>query len=492
MLKPHSICIRVLLLLLLVLAAGFAAEPRQITVYAPQANYQVEILVRGTLDYVGLTDLLEPLGRLESRVKGNKLTLLFNGTESEFQDAKREVRVGGSKFDLNADFLLIDGRGYVPLLSATQLLSRVGGQPADFHAAARRLFVGSSQIRYAAQLHQAPSRLVLNFTAPVKPSVQVEKSRVHLLFRREPIVGSGSGMVVYNDPFVQSTSFSEQPGAVEFIANVQQPSTVTVAPDGRSVTIAAVTPPAPPAPPAAPAQAAAPAPAAAPAAQPAAAAKPAPAAQPTPAAQPATPAPAAPKRPFVILDASHGGSESGAVLSSTLLEKSVTLALARRLQKELELRGVPTVLTRVADNDLTWDQRAVSANTSRATLYIALHASASGHGLRFYTAMLPAAQPGQGRRSFLLWELAQSPYLPQSNTAAAALAAQCAAGGLPVRSLIAPVRPLGSVTEAAVAVEVAPLKSSPDELTAAEYQQKIASALAAGIAGLRGKWEAAQ
>ena len=194
----------------------------------------------------------------------------------------------------------------------------------------------------------------------------------------------------------------------------------------------------------------------------------------------------------MILDASHGGSESGAVLSSALLEKTVTLSLARRLQKELEARGVPVVLTRVADTDLTWDQRAVSANTSRASLYVALHASANGHGVRVYTAMLPAGQPGQGRRSFLLWELAQSPYLPQSGTAAAVLAAQCTAGGLPVRSLIAPVRPLGSVTEAAVAVEVAPLGSSPDELAAAQYQQKIASALAAGIAGLRGKWEAAQ
>jgi len=179
------------------------------------------------------------------------------------------------------------------------------------------------------------------------------------------------------------------------------------------------------------------------------------------------------------------------VLSSTLLEKTVTLALARRLQKELDSRGVPTVLTRVADNLLTWDQRAVSANTSRATLYIALHASATGHGVRLYTAMLPGAQPGQGRRSFQLWELAQSPYLTQSNTAAAALAAQCAAGGLPVRSLIAPVRPLGSVTEAAVAIEVAPLGSSPDELAAANYQQRITSTLAAGIAALRGKWETA-
>ena len=87
----------------------------------------------------------------------------------------------------------------------------------------------------------------------------------------------------------------------------------------------------------------------------------------------------------MILDAAHGGSETGAVLSPTLLEKTVNLALARRLQKELEARGIPVVLTRVADNLLTWDQRAVSANTSHASLYVALHSSSSGHGVRVYT-----------------------------------------------------------------------------------------------------------
>ena len=481
MLRRHPIFETVPVLLLVVLAAAFAVEPRHISVYAPQTSYQADILVRGNVDYVGLTDLLEPLGRLESHVKGKKLTLIFNGAESEFQESKREVRVGANaKFDLGADFLLVDGRGYVPVLSASELLPRIAGQPAEFHPTARRLFIGSSQLRYSAELRHAPSRLVLSFTAPVKPSVSTEKGRVHLLFRREPLVGNGTETVVYNDPFLQSTTFSEQPGGVELIANVQQPSTVAIAPDGRTVTIAAVPPPAPPAAPAQPSAAA----------SPSTAASPATAASPTVHPPPA-PAPATPQRPFVILDASHGGSESGAVLSSTLLEKTVTLALARRLQKELDSRGVPTVLTRVADNLLTWDQRAVSANTSRATLYIALHASATGHGVRLYTAMLPGAQPGQGRRSFQPWELAQSPYLTQSNTAAAALAAQCAAGGLPVRSLIAPVRPLGSVTEAAVAIEVAPLGSSPDELAAANYQQRIASTLAAGIAALRGKWEAA-
>ena len=208
---------------------------------------------------------------------------------------------------------------------------------------------------------------------------------------------------------------------------------------------------------------------------------------------PAQAHPPAPRlRPFVILDAAHGGSEGGSVLSPTLLEKTVNLALARRLQKELEARGIPVVLTRVADNPLTWDQRAVSANTSHASLYVALHSAGSGHGVRVYTAMVAAPGSGQTKRSFLPWELAQSPYLQQSGTAAAALAAQCASDGLPARRSTAPLRPLNSVTLAAIAVEIAPLGTSPDELATTEYQQKIAASLATGIATLRGKLEAAQ
>jgi N-acetylmuramoyl-L-alanine amidase len=44
---------------------------------------------------------------------------------------------------------------------------------------------------------------------------------------------------------------------------------------------------------------------------------------------------------------------------------------------------------------------------------------------------------------------------------------------------------------AAVAVEVAPLGSSADELASPEYLQKIAAALASGIAVLRSQVEAA-
>jgi N-acetylmuramoyl-L-alanine amidase len=304
--------------------------------------------------------------------------------------------------------------------------------------------------------------LVLTFPAPVNPSTLIEKGRVRLVFHHEPVVGSGADNVTYNDPFLLSTSFTETPNGAEFIASILQPATVSIGDGGRTVTITGVAAVAPP-----------------------------------PLASPQAPAaevrPTAPRlRPFVILDAAHGGNETGSVLSPTLQEKAVNLALARRLQKELEARGIPVVLTRIADNLLTWDQRAISANTSHASLYVALHSSTSGHGVRVYTSMLAPAQPGQSRRSFLPWELAQSPYLGQSGMAASAVAAECTSGGLPVRSSTALLHPLNSVTIAAIAVEVAPLGSSADELATAEYQDRIAKALASGIASLRSKLEAAE
>src|ERR1039458_51490 len=255
MLKEHPIFVRVTALLLSLLAAGFAAEPRQISVYAPQTSYQVDILVRDGVDYVGLTDLLEPLGRLESRIKGHKLILNFNGGETEFQEGKRQVRAGAnSKLELSANFLLVDGRGYIPAESIVPLLPSIAAQPVEFHAASRRLFVGATQLHFSAELRHSPSRLVLSFPAPVKPITQIEKGRVHLFFHREPVVSSGAGNVVYDDPFLRSTSFAELPGGAEFIATVQQPATVSIGDGGRTVTIAAVEtpPPAPTVPPAPP------------------------------------------------------------------------------------------------------------------------------------------------------------------------------------------------------------------------------------------------
>ena len=114
-------------------------------------------------------------------------------------------------------------------------------------------------------------------------------------------------------------------------------------------------------------------------------------AQPTP-APPTTPT----RRYFAVVDASHGGDDHGETLSPTLLEKDVTIALARSLRQELESRGIPTVVLRDNDANLSLDQRAIFTNTDHAAIYIAVHAASNGHGVRVYTALLPYGGDDRG------------------------------------------------------------------------------------------------
>ncbi len=464
---------RWLLLLPLLLAAGFAHGAHSVSVISPQTNYQVEILSHEGVEYVGLTDLLEPLGRVESHVEGNRVRFLFNGTESVFEQGNTQCRVRSTSVNLPAGFLLQDGRGYVPLASVSVLLPRMAELTAEMHPVSHRLFVGVASIHYTAELRTSPSRLVLSFTAPVNPSTYMEKSRVRLLFRREPVVGAASSKVTYSDPFVRGVTFNESAAGAELSVLVAQPATVTVGDGGRSLTIS-------------PSQ-----PAAAPGAQvqnaPASTAATSPG---QPAAQ-GTPAVRAPRgKAFVMLDAAHGGADAGAATSPA--EKVLTLALARRVQKELEAKGISVVLARTSDVALSFDQRAAAANTARVSLYVAIHLSPEGHGAHVYAPMLPPAPAEQDHRAFLPWELAQTPYLDRSGQAATSVAADLNTAGVAAQSSAVALRPLNSVTAPAIAVEFAPLEGGEAELATPVYQQKMASALAGAIAALRGRWGEAQ
>src|ERR1051326_3241789 len=141
------------------------------------------------------------------------------------------------------------------------------------------------------------------------------------------------------------------------------------------------------------------------------------------AAPQASPAPEAQRRTsefFVMIDPSHGGYDKGADFGGKLLEKDITLKLARELRKELEDRGIASRLLRDSDVDLALDRRAEITNEQRAGIYIALHAGRLGHGVRVYTPLLTGAEPPTGR--FLPWESAQSASLERSKAAAQAIA----------------------------------------------------------------------
>jgi N-acetylmuramoyl-L-alanine amidase len=75
----------------------------------------------------------------------------------------------------------------------------------------------------------------------------------------------------------------------------------------------------------------------------------------------------------IVLDPGHGGSDPG-VIAGNVVEKDLTLALARLLKPELEQRlRARVVLTRTDDRDLSADRRAEIANHSHADLVLSLH-----------------------------------------------------------------------------------------------------------------------
>jgi N-acetylmuramoyl-L-alanine amidase len=195
----------------------------------------------------------------------------------------------------------------------------------------------------------------------------------------------------------------------------------------------------------------------------------------------------------IVLDPAHGGDERGALLTERLQEKDVVLALARRVRAELTRAGVPVTLLRDADVTLDADQRAQMANGSHALLYVALHASSIGTGLRIYTAVLPEVQPAPG--SLTRWQRAQQDWLDASHAAAESLAADLGDREVAATTLAAPLPPLNNVTSAAVSIEIAPPpggRATADMLGKAQYQQRVAVALAAALVNARHKIGAPQ
>ncbi|WNS75106.1 N-acetylmuramoyl-L-alanine amidase [Bacillus sp. DTU_2020_1000418_1_SI_GHA_SEK_038] len=75
----------------------------------------------------------------------------------------------------------------------------------------------------------------------------------------------------------------------------------------------------------------------------------------------------------IIVDAGHGGKDSGAVGPTGLREKDVNLGTALILKEELEAYGAIVTLTRSTDIFLELSQRTDIANRSQADAFISIH-----------------------------------------------------------------------------------------------------------------------
>lgn len=80
----------------------------------------------------------------------------------------------------------------------------------------------------------------------------------------------------------------------------------------------------------------------------------------------------------IVIDPGHGGKDTGAIGPNGVEEKTVTLAIAKKLARTLEKeQGAIVYLTRSRDVDLPLEKRNEFANAKKADLFISIHANAN-------------------------------------------------------------------------------------------------------------------
>ena len=81
------------------------------------------------------------------------------------------------------------------------------------------------------------------------------------------------------------------------------------------------------------------------------------------------------KKPVIVIDAGHGGQDPGAIGANGMNEKTITLAAAKELKKQLEATGRYRVhLTRDKDRFIKLHERVKMGRQFGADLFISLHA----------------------------------------------------------------------------------------------------------------------
>lgn len=204
----------------------------------------------------------------------------------------------------------------------------------------------------------------------------------------------------------------------------------------------------------------------------------------------APPAPAS--RYTVVLDAAHGGDDTGGhsgAQSGNWMEKNTTLALSVRLRSLLAARGINVVTTRETDTNVDPVKRDEIVDHANAQACLSLHASLSGTGVHLFISSLAPARPVRIEP----WRTAQAPWINRSLGFAGVLNSALQHAGLNVTLGRTALPVVDSMACPAVAVEMSPEgatagsgqsgsgHSGIDSLNDADYQARIAESIAAAI-----------
>ncbi len=203
------------------------------------------------------------------------------------------------------------------------------------------------------------------------------------------------------------------------------------------------------------------------------------------ATQPGTP------KPFtvVVIDPGHGGQDSGATCGG-VMEKDLTLDVARRVDRLLDSEGIVTLMTRLGDTYVSLADRAAFGNRVRGSIFVSIHFNeddkpvASGVETYYAAHQITAGSVLASWLPFLLRPPSDSPKLESQSLA-----------GFIQEALVARTRSvdrgaqakqffvIANVTSPAVLVEGGFLTNKDDvsKLANEDYRNQLAAAVADGI-----------
>ena len=195
---------------------------------------------------------------------------------------------------------------------------------------------------------------------------------------------------------------------------------------------------------------------------------------------------------LVIIDAGHGGQDSGATRNG-ILEKDLTLDVARRIEGFARVHGLHTMLTRPSDTWVSLAERADTANRENDCVFVSIHFDEGNRAVAKGVQTFYATR--QSPKSIIpSWLPFLRPVLPQSvNFESQSLA------GFVQEALVAHTHAVDRGTRAeqffvvanvrhpAVLVEGGFLSNNEDiaKLTTEDYRQELAAAITEGIVRYR-------
>ena len=452
--------------------------------YFPKSHSILPTRTYSNVQYLPVLQLLNLFGHVGSmKNKRKSLQVWFNSTEIRIQENNRNVRMNNARLKLAHPARSIEGEWMVPADFLTTALPTLINQTVEYQRGANRIFIGGIKPN-AFTLHlsllQQGAQLTLQFAEPVDLHTAAQNGKWILYLGNHPVEPIESNFQ-FSNPYVSQVHFDDQDGQPKLIITPAGPG-LDFYPklgEGKKIIVANVLKSA-----MTTAREAVPPP------------KPSVTPQPSPATPPPSMAPPpAPNLllPAVVLDAGHGGTDTGAQGKNGILEKNLTAQLAAQVQKALAATGkYRVVLTRTGDVNVGFDQRAAEANLAHPIAFISFHAGDLGQTtprVMVYSyrpssplAMAAGADP---QPLFVTWDKVQLQYREQSNRLARDLQQdlQKTTGAASAPPMEVPVRVLQSIAAPAVAIEVGSLTPQIDAaaLVNPAFQQEIATAVVQAI-----------